>query len=103
MTGSSSPPERPGERACALPSPRCSPGILDEGLAPQEAVDRPRLHSTGEIVHVEPGFDEGAVEALRDEGYDVRLWGELHHYFGGVSVIARAGGGGRSEAKRSGV
>src|SRR5262245_17180104 len=62
-------------------------GILDEGLAPQGAVDRPRLHSTGTIVHVEPGFDEAAVAALRDQRYDVRLWDELHHYFGGVSVI----------------
>ena len=76
-------------------------GILDEGLAPQEAVDRPRLHSTGKIVHVEPGFDEGAVEALRDEGYGVRLWDELHHYFGGVSVIARTGGA--ADPRRSGA
>jgi gamma-glutamyltranspeptidase / glutathione hydrolase len=66
-------------------------GILDEGLLPQPAVDRPRLHSTGEIVHVEPGFDESAVVALREEGYDVRLWDDLHHYFGGVSVVARTG------------
>ncbi len=76
-------------------------GILDEELSPQAAVDRPRLHSTGEIVHVEPGFDERAVDALRDDGYDVRLWDELHHYFGGVSVVARAGGAG--DPRRSGT
>ncbi len=76
-------------------------GILDEELRPQAAVDRPRLHSTGEIVHVEPGFDESAVEALRGEGYDVRLWDELHHYFGGVSVLARAGGA--ADPRRSGA
>ena len=76
-------------------------GILDEELQPQAAVDRPRLHSTGEIVHVEPGFDESAVDALRGEGYDVRLWDELHHYFGGVSVLARAGGA--ADPRRSGA
>ena len=76
-------------------------GILDEGLSPQAAVDRPRLHSTGEIVHVEPGFDGSAVDALRAEGYDVRLWDELHHYFGGVSVVARAGGA--ADPRRSGA
>jgi gamma-glutamyltranspeptidase / glutathione hydrolase len=76
-------------------------GILDEGLPPQAAVDRPRLHSTGEIVHVEPGFDEGAVAALRDEGYDVRLWEERHHYFGGVSVMARTGVA--ADPRRSGL
>ena len=76
-------------------------GILDEGLAPQEAVDRPRLHSTGQIVHLEPGFADEAVGALRDEGYDVRLWDELHHYFGGVSVVA--GAGGAADPRRSGL
>jgi gamma-glutamyltranspeptidase / glutathione hydrolase len=67
-------------------------GILDEGVTPQEAVDRPRLHSTGEFVHLEPGFDESAIEALEDEGYEVRRWDKLHHYFGGVSLVARTGG-----------
>ena len=47
-------------------------GILDEGLALQDAVDRPRLHSAGEIVRVEPGFDEDALTALEHAGYDVR-------------------------------
>ena len=46
-------------------------GILDERLAPQEAVDRPRLHSTGHVVHVEPGFDEPGIDALLEHGYDV--------------------------------
>jgi gamma-glutamyltranspeptidase / glutathione hydrolase len=76
-------------------------GILDEGLAPQEAVDRPRLHSTGQVVHLEPGFEESVVEALLEAGYDVRLWNELHHYFGGVSVIARTGGA--ADPRRSGT
>jgi gamma-glutamyltranspeptidase/glutathione hydrolase len=76
-------------------------GILDEGLAPQAAVDRPRLHSTGEIVHLEPGFEESAVEALAGDGYDVRLWDEQHHYFGGVSVVAREGAA--ADPRRSGL
>jgi gamma-glutamyltranspeptidase/glutathione hydrolase len=75
-------------------------GILDEGLAPQGAVDRPRLHSTGHVVHVEPGFEDGAIDALLEAGYDVRLWSELHHYFGGVSVVARTGTG--ADPRRSG-
>lgn len=76
-------------------------GILDEGLPPQTAVDRPRLHSTGAIVHLEPGFDDATVEALRDEGYAVRVWDQLHHYFGGVSVVAAAGGA--ADPRRSGL
>jgi gamma-glutamyltranspeptidase/glutathione hydrolase len=76
-------------------------GILDEGLPPQDAVDRPRLHSTGEIVHLEPGFEDSVVEALAGDGYVVRLWEEQHHYFGGVSVVTRDGGA--ADPRRSGL
>jgi gamma-glutamyltranspeptidase / glutathione hydrolase len=75
-------------------------GILDEGLDPQHAVDRPRLHSAGEIVRIEPGFDEEAVAALDQAGYDVRRFSTLHHYFGGVSLIAESGGA--ADPRRSG-
>jgi gamma-glutamyltranspeptidase / glutathione hydrolase len=75
-------------------------GILDEGLAVQEAVDRPRLHSTGELVHLEPGFAPEAVAALAAD-YDIREWTERHHYFGGVSLIAENGGAG--DPRRSGA
>jgi gamma-glutamyltranspeptidase/glutathione hydrolase len=76
-------------------------GILDEGLRLQEAVDRPRLHSAGEIVRVEPGFDEGALTALEDAGYDVRRFSTIHHYFGGVSLIGESGGA--ADPRRSGT
>jgi gamma-glutamyltranspeptidase/glutathione hydrolase len=76
-------------------------GILDEGLDPQAAVDRPRLHSTGHVVHVEPGYDEAGIDALLEHGYDVRLWSALHHYFGGVSVVARTGAA--ADPRRSGL
>jgi gamma-glutamyltranspeptidase/glutathione hydrolase len=76
-------------------------GILDEGLAPQDAVDRPRLHSAGEIVRIEPGFEEDAVAALEEAGYDVRRFSALHHYFGGVSLLARNGAA--ADPRRSGA
>ena len=75
-------------------------GILDEGLDPQDAVDRPRLHSAGEIVRIEPGFEEEALAALEEAGYDVRRFSALHHYFGGVSLLARNGGA--ADPRRSG-
>ncbi len=75
-------------------------GILDEGLDPQEAVDRPRLHSAGGVVQVEPGFEEDALTALADAGFDVRRWAARHHYFGGVSLCARRGAA--ADPRRSG-
>jgi gamma-glutamyltranspeptidase/glutathione hydrolase len=76
-------------------------GVLDEGLAPQAAVDRPRLHSTGTTVHLEPGFEESAIAALTSAGYDVRRWPAAHHYFGGVSWIGRSGAA--ADPRRSGA
>lgn len=76
-------------------------GVLDEGLFPQAAVERPRMHSTGDAVHLELGFDESAVGALLDEGYAVKRWDALHHYFGGVSALGR--GGAAHDPRRSGA
>jgi gamma-glutamyltranspeptidase/glutathione hydrolase len=75
-------------------------GILDEELEIQEAIDRARLHSTGELVHAEPGFEEEALVALEAE-YEVRRWSAIHHYFGGVSLIARSGAA--ADPRRSGA
>ena len=66
-------------------------GILDEGLDPQAAVDRPRVHPAGDVVNAEPGADEEGLQALEASGRTVRRWPERHHYFGGVSAIGRTG------------
>jgi gamma-glutamyltranspeptidase/glutathione hydrolase len=76
-------------------------GILDEGLDAPAAVERPRLHRIGEIVHLEPGFARDVAPALTAAGYDVRTWDTLHHYFGGVSAIARSGPA--ADPRRSGA
>jgi len=64
-------------------------GILDEGLEPQAAVDRPRIHPAGSLVHLEPGYGPATVAALESAGFEVRVWGSKHHFFGGVSVVTR--------------
>ncbi|MGB2875689.1 MAG: gamma-glutamyltransferase [Gaiellaceae bacterium] len=75
-------------------------GILDEGLDPQAAVSRPRLHPAAGLVHLEPGFEADVPTALEEAGYDVRAWPAPHHYFGGVSVVTRTGCAG--DPRRSG-
>ena len=76
-------------------------GILDEGLDPVAAVARPRFHRVGDVVNAEPGVDENALLELEREGSIVRRWPAIHHYFGGVSLISRAGGAG--DPRRSGA
>jgi gamma-glutamyltranspeptidase/glutathione hydrolase len=76
-------------------------GMLDEGLDPQDAVERPRLHPAGPVIHLEPGFEPPTTARLRAEGYEPRAWAAQHHYFGGVSVITLNGAAG--DPRRSGA
>jgi gamma-glutamyltranspeptidase/glutathione hydrolase len=76
-------------------------GILDEGLDPEDAVSRPRVHPTLQLVDAEPGVDEDALAQLEADGRTVRRWDDFHHYFGGVSCMGRAGAAG--DARRSGA
>jgi gamma-glutamyltranspeptidase/glutathione hydrolase len=75
--------------------------ILDEGLSPREAVERPRFHPAPTVVNAEPDVDETALLELEAGGRRVRRWPERHHYFGGVSVVSRAGAAG--DPRRSGA
>jgi gamma-glutamyltranspeptidase/glutathione hydrolase len=76
-------------------------GILDERLDPQAAVDRPRFHVTESVVHAEPGVDEQALLQLEARGRAVHRWSDLHHYFGGVSLVSRWGAA--ADPRRSGA
>jgi gamma-glutamyltranspeptidase/glutathione hydrolase len=76
-------------------------GILDEGLAAEAAVSRPRFHAAPEVVNAEPGVDEAALDELESAGRSVRRWPAPHHYFGGVSVVSRTGAAG--DPRRSGA
>lgn len=76
-------------------------GILDEGLAPQDAIDRPRVHRAGNVVNAEPGVNGDALAELERRGLDVRRWPARHHYFGGVSVVALSGAA--ADPRRSGT
>jgi len=76
-------------------------GILDERRAPQDAVDRGRVHPAGDVVNAEPGVDEDGLAALEAAGHTVRRWPERHHYFGGVSALGRTGAA--ADPRRSGA
>jgi gamma-glutamyltranspeptidase / glutathione hydrolase len=76
-------------------------GVLDEGLTPEEAVTRPRLHAAGGRVQLEPGFADATVDALEREGFEVRVWPAQHHFFGGVSLVTPSDAAG--DPRRSGA
>jgi gamma-glutamyltranspeptidase/glutathione hydrolase len=64
-------------------------GVVDHGLAAQEAVSSPRIHVEGRDVDAEPGIDPAALARLEDSGWRVRRWSEQNLFFGGVQAVAR--------------
>jgi gamma-glutamyltranspeptidase/glutathione hydrolase len=76
-------------------------GILDEGLGATDAVGRARFHAAPNVVNAEPGVDEAALSEFEARGREVRRWPAQHHYFGGVSVVSRAGAAG--DPRRNGA
>ncbi|MGN6797826.1 MAG: gamma-glutamyltransferase [Gaiellaceae bacterium] len=75
--------------------------VLHGGATVQAAIERPRFHPAGTLVNAEPGVDEAFLSALEARGRPVRRWPALHHYFGGVSAVGRAGAG--ADPRRSGA
>jgi gamma-glutamyltranspeptidase / glutathione hydrolase len=63
--------------------------VVEQGMAPQEAIDAPRLHSEGGVVQAEPGIDEAALARLEARGTRVVRRPERNLYFGGVQAVAR--------------
>jgi gamma-glutamyltranspeptidase/glutathione hydrolase len=76
-------------------------GVLVDGRTPAEAVAWPRIHPVDGLAHLEPGVSADAVEALTAAGYEIRQWDTYDHYFGGASVIGRAGAG--ADPRRGGA
>jgi gamma-glutamyltranspeptidase/glutathione hydrolase len=82
-------------------------GVVDHGLAAQDAVSAPRLHVEEGQVDAEPGVDDAALDRLEQAGWTVRRWSELNLFFGGVQAVARNPGTGRltggGDPRRGGV
>ena len=74
---------------------------LLEGFEPAAAARRPRLHPTDGVVHAEPGYPEDGLAALVADGWRIQRWDELHHFFGGASLLTSAGGG--ADPRRDGA
>lgn len=74
---------------------------LLEGDEPAAATRRPRLHPVDDVAHVEHGYPEEGIAGLRDAGYTIQQWDDLHHYFGGVSLLTSRGGG--ADPRRDGA
>jgi gamma-glutamyltranspeptidase/glutathione hydrolase len=60
--------------------------VVDVRMAPQRAVDAPRLHLERGALHAEPGID---VAALRATGLPVTTFDGPNLFFGGCQAVGR--------------
>ncbi len=76
--------------------------IIDFGRPVTQAVEAPRLYWDGEsnILQLEPGFSDEAVNALKDR-VEVNVWQEQSMYFGGVHTVI-PGADGAGDPRRGG-
>ena len=66
-------------------------GLVVDGLPAAQAVAAPRLHTVPPVVQLEPDVPQAAERALQRAGWSTTRWRRRHHYFGGVSLVARSG------------
>ncbi|HEY5183498.1 MAG TPA: gamma-glutamyltransferase [Actinomycetes bacterium] len=59
--------------------------LVDDGAAPQDAVDAPRLHWDGAGYQAEPGLPDEVLAGTA--GAPVNVWPDVDVYFGGVHVV----------------
>ncbi len=80
--------------------------LLDFGMPLPEAVAAPRLHLEGEMLSIEPGYDEATVAALRSAAPRAHVWPGRNLFFGGVHTVSIKHGGifdGAGDPRRGGA
>jgi len=75
------------------------------GMDVREAVDSPRLHVEKELLSIEPGFSEAAVNAVCASYTSNNRWSEKNLFFGGTHTVIHDSRGfsGAGDPRRDGV
>jgi len=62
--------------------------VVDHGLGLKDAIEVPRVHLDGEIVHLEGGGPDEVADDLERQGYKVVRWQERNLFFGGAAAVS---------------
>jgi gamma-glutamyltranspeptidase/glutathione hydrolase len=61
--------------------------VIGHGLGVREAIERPRVHVEGDVLHCEGGSDAAELDRLEELGWNLVRWRDQNLYFGGVSAV----------------
>jgi gamma-glutamyltranspeptidase / glutathione hydrolase len=61
--------------------------VIANGLDVRDAIECPRVHLEGDVLHCEGGADAREVDRLEALGWDLVRWQQQNLYFGGVSAV----------------
>lgn len=67
--------------------------VVEHGMTVGEAIDAPRVHLDGDVLHLEGGVDAAVADELAARGYALARWPERNLYFGGAAAVALGEGG----------
>jgi len=75
--------------------------LVDFRLPTDVALNRPRLHLSEGVVHVEPGYSQEALDVLHGHG-PTNVWDAQNVFFGGVHAVSPRHGEGGGDRRRAG-
>ncbi len=77
--------------------------LVDFKMAPEGAVEAPRLHLEGDTLYAEPGLVDLDLQKELERLYRFVPFSEKNLFFGGVQLVAPKDGAGAGDPRRGGV
>jgi gamma-glutamyltranspeptidase/glutathione hydrolase len=61
--------------------------VVAHGMPVKDAIESPRVHLEGDILHCEGGHDPAELDRLEEQGWNVTRWRSRNLYFGGAAAV----------------
>ena len=61
--------------------------VVAHGLPVEDAIERPRVHLEGDVLHCEGGHEDAELDKLEQMGWNVTRWRRRNLFFGGAAAV----------------
>ncbi|HEX6663322.1 MAG TPA: gamma-glutamyltransferase [Gaiellaceae bacterium] len=66
--------------------------VVAHGMPVKDAIESPRVHLEGDILHCEGGHAPAELDRLEEQGWNVTRWRSRNLYFGGAAAVTSEDG-----------